>query len=184
MATPELDEALRRFYDQVESPRRGERVSNLAASWAAAAWGGALVAVCAAALTIFSLVEPSPREAVTQEVWTHFLNLDVPVVETDSFVALDQALERLDFRLTPPRLPLAFSLKGGKHCSLDGRVAAQAILEDDAGRAHALYVTRATDRLRQLPAESVATPGGRVRIWSEGQLFYALASPVIEGAQP
>lgn len=179
MSTPKLDDALRAYYQDASldpavlrrwtsvPPERSRRGLVLAAV--------AMVAG-AAMLALWPSVPAPIEQRIAEYVWAHHRAPETLEVTADTIEAIGARLERLDFALMSSSALAALTPQGGRHCTLEGRVAARVDLADDQGRRHTLYVTRNDDRFRQVADATVDMSEGRVRVWKEHGLVYALAS--------
>jgi len=68
---------------------------------------------------------------------------------------------------------------GGRYCSIQGRLAAQIKLEDEAGRVLTLYQTRFSEAFEGISEQRCELDGIQVRIWREGGLLFGLAGSEI-----
>ena len=197
MSPQTLSEHLRRYYAERELPPETlERLARLAAARADARGGAfrppsrALVVAVLAASVVLALVgiqllrAPAAERvalaaAIAAEIaLNHSKDLAVEF-PANGYADLREQMDKLDFTLRPPGLPGATGLRivGGRYCSIQGQLAAQIKLEDDAGRMVTLYETRFADGFAGLPEGDRNLEGLRVRIWREGDLLLGLARP-------
>ena len=99
----------------------------------------------------------------------------------DDYPGLREQMDRLDFTLLSPRRISGRELQmlGGRYCSLQGRLAAQIKLEDEAGRVLTLYQTSFSGGFEGLSEQRRELDGIQIRIWREGDLLFGLAGPEI-----
>jgi anti-sigma factor RsiW len=199
MSRKTLSDYLRHYYEEKELPAETrERLARLAGA-RADAWpdrpGGAsrsrppaLVAAAVAASVVLALVgiqllrAPSAQgdalaAAIAAEIaLNHSKNLAVEF-PAKGYAELRDQMEELDFTLHPPSLPGARGLRvvGGRYCSIQGQLAAQIKLEDDAGRLVTLYETRFVRGFAGLSEGDLDLQGLRIRIWRDGDLLLGLA---------
>lgn len=97
--------------------------------------------------------------------------------QTDSFAVLSQYMDKLDFSLQAPR-DMAFTnftLVGGRYCSIQGQLAAQIKLADNAGQVYTLYQTRSGEHLESISVDRMQLDQVDIRLWQEQGLLFALA---------
>ena len=117
---------------------------------------------------------------VLQEIsMNHNKLLDIEIAARD-YRELQSRLDRLDFEVTPdPETKRSFALIGGRYCSIQGGLAAQLKVKHiSSGVIHTLYVTQLTESLKQIPSQQTDVAGTRIRLWSDGGRFFALAGGV------
>ena len=96
-------------------------------------------------------------------------------IETNNIHELDKKLTRLDFQLVlPERITHSFKLLGGKHCSVDNRVAAQLKFESADSQIITCYVFKKTEAFHF--DKEIIKDDVKVAIWDSEELIYALAS--------
>ena len=176
-----LDEALRRYYaGQRLADHRVDRLVEECRNARRNRWRPALI-TGAAAMLLVSLgglhihqKRAGFRTAVLTEVaMNHRKNLP-PEFEAGSFPAVALALPRLDVTPEPDAPVPGAAVLGARYCSIQGRLAGLIKLDVD-GRRHTLYVTSATEELVRLDALEAIHDGVGIRLWSEGDRFFALA---------
>ena len=150
------------------------------------------VAAAAAALILLPLVFPGLRGAgvegpealagsILREIaLNHSKNLTVEF-SADGYPGLREQMGKLDFSLRPPRRLSGggFQMLGGRYCSIQGRLAAQIKLEDEAGRVLTLYQTDFSEDFEGLSEQRRELDGIQIRIWREGGLLFGLAGSEI-----
>ena len=199
MSRETLSEQLRRYYAGQElSAETLERLTRLAAArvdarsaeTGGASWlrPAARVAAAVAASVVLALAgiqllrAPSAHgdalaAAIAAEIaLNHSKNFAVEF-PAQGYAELRERMEKLDFTLHPPSLPGARGLRivGGRYCSIQGQLAAQIKLEDDAGRMVTLYETRFVREFAGLSEGDLDLQGLRIRIWRDGDLLLGLA---------
>ena len=176
-----LDEALRRYYaGQRLADHRVDRLVEEGRNARRNRWRPALI-TGAAAMLLVSLgglhihqKRAGFRTAVLTEVaMNHRKNLP-PEFEAGSFPAVALALPRLDVTPEPDAPVPGAAVLGARYCSIQGRLAGLIKLDVD-GQRHTLYVTSATEELVRLDALEAIHDGVGIRLWSEGDRFFALA---------
>ena len=207
MSRETLSEHLRRYYVEAELPAGTlERLARLAAARADARperRGGAFrppspalaVAVLAASVVlalvgIWLLRAPAAghvlqADAIAAEIaLNHSKNLAIEF-PAKGYAELREQMDKLDFTLRPPGLPGLRGLRivGGRYCSIQGHLAAQIKLEDDAGRRVTLYQTRFADGFAGLPEGDRELEGLRIRIWRDGDLLLGIARPTPDSSR-
>lgn len=181
-----LDGALRRYY--AEHRLAGHRVDRLVEEGRKARrnrWKPALVTGVAAMLLVslggihLHQKRADFRNAVLAEVaMNHSKNLP-PEFEAANFPEVALALPRLGIA-PEPGVPIpGADVAGARYCSIQGRLAGLIRLDVD-GRRHTLYVTSATEELVRLDALEAIHDGVGIRLWSEGDRFFALAGDATE----
>lgn len=181
MSTKKLDEAVRAYYREAELPletlERWQRTRPPRTKRPFLVTAFAAGTLALAVLTVLVFDGPSPEQRLATEVWAHHRAAKPVDVRAANIEALGRRLVRLDFRLRSSRRLGDLRTHGGRYCSLKGQVAAQAILEDAAGRRHTLYATPSTPRFENIDAATVEmAEGGQVAVWREHGIIYALAS--------
>lgn len=179
---PDLDRALRQHY--AERRLADGRVEHILSEgraitrrrWRPAWWTG-VAAMLLLGLGGLSLQQQRVdlRHAVLAEVaMNHRKNLQAEVRAT-SYADVALALDRVDFSLAPATALVGSALTGGRYCSIQGQLAALLKLQID-GRRHTLYITPAADRLAGLTPYETTSDGVAIRLWTEGDRFFALAA--------
>ena len=179
---PQLDQALSRHYEaQRLSDRRVVRILDEGRAAIRRRWRPAWLTGVAATLLIglgglhMQQQRADLRQAVLAEVaMNHHKNLQVEVLAT-SYANIARALDRAEFSLEPAPPIRGARLTGGRYCSIQGNLAALLKLQVDGVR-HTLYVTSVTDKLAGLTPFEAGHDGGDVRLWTEGDRFFALAA--------
>lgn len=145
----------------------------------------ALVLLIMGAFYLGRVLRPAPPEelaasALTQSIggemaMNHKKQLEMEFLAGD-YAGLRPQMSKLDFALAPPGSAIAAPLHvvGARYCSIQGQLAAQIRLRDQAGLVYTLYETKLTDKLHRVAGE-VKTEGVRIRLWKENGLFYGLA---------
>ena len=154
-------------------------VSRRRDRWISMAGVAALVLVVIALRSLPDRDEPPTAELVAQEIATnHHRNMPVEV-ETDAFDSLADGLDKLDFRpVSSERLDdRGLQLVGGRYCKIQGQIAAQIKLRDEAGRTWTLYECRDSELLSSVRDSRVRAMGLDVEIWREAGVLLGLAGP-------
>jgi hypothetical protein len=188
MTAPPLRDQLQRYYaakepppellaalvDQAQRPAAPSRRRVLA-------WAAAILVCATGAWMARPALAPEPAPAVqdfAREVARHYLVCaDAQAVSVGDVAAAAEQLSRLDFPLVePPCLKEGkLQVRGVRHCVLRDRVMAELRLEDAAGNAVLLCMSRLPE---EVPEETeVEVDGLRVRIWSRAGILMGLARP-------
>lgn len=131
----------------------------------------------AASLLIFSLVQlnskPLSERIIAEVVYNH--NKDMPPeVLTKDYDMINEALDKLDFKVIPSqRITAKYQLIGGRYCSIQGKIAAQLKLFDKASNKR-VTLYQFIPGNKTIAAEG-AKDGTQVTIWHEGDVSFALA---------
>ncbi|MBW2242251.1 MAG: hypothetical protein JRH01_09710 [Deltaproteobacteria bacterium] len=192
MKSDSLDEHLRAHY-RAEQPSEGllDRMRSIAELEDAAASprrrGLFLSAVLAATLAFVlwslpwisqapGIPQESMLRAVAEEIALNHEGHYEPDVPSAEFSLIVAALDRLDFQPVLPERAADLELVGARYCSLQGNIAAQLQLRDDAGKRFTLYQARHGEQIgKLLPAElDVGTT--HVEVWTHRGLVFGLAS--------
>lgn len=138
---------------------------------------GTVPSVVAASLLIF-LLKPQSGLAlqVAEEVHAQHQRHETLTFKSTSFESLAAQMQRLDFPLLTPGRLAAASIDGAKYCSVAGRLAAGIALRTADGQRSTLYVLRANAKFRDLSDQTIRVHDGRVELWNESGLFYALVT--------
>ena len=90
---------------------------------------------------------------------------------------LNKLMHKLDFQITESQhINLAgLEVVGARYCSIQGNIAAQIRLRDDAGKVYTLYQTKLTDLLKKSPANIQSVDQIDVKQWQENNVFFGLA---------
>ena len=181
-----LDGALRRYY--AEHRLADHRVDRLVEEGRKARrnpWKPALITGVAALLLVtlggihLHQKRAGFRSAVLAEVaMNHRKNLP-PEFEAASFSDAALALARLGIAPEPEVPVPGADVAGARYCSIQGGLAGLIKLNVD-GRRHTLYVTSVTEELVRLDALEAIHDGVGIRLWSEGERFFALAGDATE----
>ena len=143
-------------------------------------WLLPLAAAAVALLAIFLWNPSSPPQAVATEIAkNHNAQLAMEISSSD-YQEVAAKLDRIKFSLTPPsgEFRRQFTLIGGRYCSIQNELAAQLRVQENAtGKMHTLYITRSTDDFGALKDTTQTVNGVKVRLWTEGDRFFGLASP-------
>ncbi len=126
--------------------------------------------------------------ALADEVATNHIKINTPDIETSSIDQIRQHLDRLDFApVLPAALPASdHLLKGGRYCTLQGRIAAQLMLTSAEGETITHYQA-AYDREKfgNLPVLNqngepllITKRGVEIRLWVEQDIVMAQARSV------
>lgn len=180
----DLERLVRQYYGRQEMS--GERVAAIlgATPRGERRWYWGLAAALAAigvglGALHYHLQQRDIADLVLAEVaMNHNQGLEVEVASQD-YSALQTRMDRLDFSLAPPEaVGAGFDLIGGRYCSIRGNIAAQLKLrEKSTGEVLTLYVTDLTDNLARIAGREASRDGVRIRLWREGDRFFALAGP-------
>lgn len=195
-----LDDRLKDFYQgQGLSPERLSRLCSMAEEYPSLdtqrqppiqrsfrrqrlAYALVAAAILLAVGILVQWLRPSSSESLAQAVageiaMNHKKQLALEFQASD-YGDLRRQMEKLDFPLTAPADPEAARLRllGARYCSIQGRLAAQVRLRDDAGHIHTLYETEASQKLRAAVSSQLRADGIRVRTWTEKGVFYGLAN--------
>ena len=180
---PAMDEALQRHFagerlseDRVELILAEGRQVAPRRSWPK--WMSGVAAMLVLGFGGLQMQErASFRGALFAEVaMNHKKNLQAEVVAT-SFAEISQQLDRVEFDLEPMTPIADAALTGARYCSIQGNLAA--LLKLQIGeRRHTLYVTSTTADLENLAPRSDIHDGVEIRLWQEGERFFALAADV------
>lgn len=181
-----LDRAVRAHYaDLAPSPATIERLRRATAAtdrggrraWRVLAAAAALLVITGMSIAWWTLADRSrlAGRVALEIALNHEKTLDLDFVVHD-YDVLGRAMDKLDFALAEPQeTPAALALVGGRYCSIQGQLAAQLRLErKDGGRA-TLYQTKLAPSLAALGARTIERDAVSVRLWSEGDVFFALA---------
>jgi len=143
-------------------------------------WLLPLAAAAVALLAIFLWNPSSPPQAVATEIAkNHNAQLAMEISSSD-YQEVAAKLDRIKFSLTPPsgEFSRQFTLIGGRYCSIQNELAAQLRVQENAtGKMHTLYITPLTDDFSALQETTQTVKGVKVRLWTEGDRFFGLASP-------
>ncbi len=183
-----LREKLKAHYDDKSMGQ--ERIDKLGAIAAAAdrarsrralrhslVFAAGLLAFVAAVFMLRSNDVPVRHEVAREIAQNHRHDYASEFTVTD-YETLRTSLARLDFVLDAPRRHTrGLTLRGGRYCSLQGRIAAQMRLEDGAGRTCTLYAVRGDSLLDPSEEVVVRLEELRVRLWREGDVLFGLACP-------
>ena len=132
---------------------RMEKLDELSAL-ARPRWDRVLLPAAVAAIVLVAVALASATadftRAVGQEIANNHRRDLAPEFFSGDCATIAKRMDRLDFDLRmPERLAdRGLRLVGARYCSVQGRIAAQLCLKDDAGRVHTLYVVRAFGRVR------------------------------------
>ena len=143
-------------------------------------WLLPLAATAVPLLAIFLWKPSSLPQAVAAEIAkNHNAQLAMEISSSD-YQEVAAKLDRIKFSLTPPsgEFGRQFTLIGGRYCSIQTELAAQLRVQENAtGKMHTLYITPLTNDFSALKETTQAIKGVKVRLWTEGNRFFGLASP-------
>lgn len=99
---------------------------------------------------------------------------------SETYVDLGDQMSKLDFSLVRSKKidAQSFRVIGGRYCSIQGDLAAQIKLQDEAGRIYTLYQTALTEDLLKLEVGERQQDGLKVKLWREAGLLFGLAGPI------
>ena len=140
----------------------------------------AAVLVAGFVFTHLHLIERDLTTRVLAEIaMNHNKRLAVEVAAAD-YDELQAAMDRLDFPIRPPaELRADYELIGARYCSIHGKLAAQVkIRARDSGRLLTLYVTGLTPELANISRQDTVHDDVRIKMWSEGGVFFGLADGI------
>jgi len=202
MKDDKLDKEVNRFYhDQKLSPEMMERLvastnakeDKLEAKkvefspWYASKVNVAMVASFTAILFtavqfmyIFKPAESDLILRVAQEVaLNHNKNLATEF-DANNYLDLSTVMDKLDFDLKAPgnQLVASFNVLGARYCSIQGQIAGQIKLKDQAGKVLTLYITKSNDALSGLHNRTQERENLLISSWREDALFFSLATPM------
>lgn len=122
-------------------------------------------------------------ERIAREIAMHHVKDLTPDFVAYDYESLRGAMGKLDFVLHAPSSPEVAGLvvRGGRYCSIQGRLAAQLSLEDSKGRRYTLHETLRDDALQAVPESEIEVSGASVRLWTEADLLLGLAGPSSRG---
>ena len=142
-----------------------------------------LLPLAAAAVALLAIViwKPSslPQAVAAEIAKNHTAQLAMEISSSD-YQEVAAQLDQIDFSLTPPGgvFSRQFTLIGGRYCSIQTELAAQLRVQENAtGKMHTLYITPLTDDFSALKETTQAIKKVKVRLWTEGNRFFGLASP-------
>jgi hypothetical protein len=117
-----------------------------------------------------------PQAVASEIAMNHRKQLALEFSASD-YGDLRHQMDKLDFQLVAPADAEAahLHLLGARYCSVQGRLAAQIRLRDDAGHVHTLYETESSEKLRAAVSSHLSADGVRVRTWTDKGIFYGLA---------
>ncbi len=97
----------------------------------------------------------------------------------NNYADLSMTMDKLDFDLKAPRrISMAsFNVLGARYCSIQGEIAGQIKLQDNAGEILTLYVTKSNDALATLHNRVQERDSLLISNWQEDSLFFSLATP-------
>lgn len=181
-----LDQMVRDYYG--EQALAEDRITRIIESaklvrppwWRQPAWLTAAAAVVLAGLCLAVLATRIPPEItvlVATEVAKNHQKYLEPEHASDRFEQVQAALPRLGFAITPTRKEMlaGLTLTGGRYCSVQGELAAQLSLQDQAGRRCTLYVAPLTEHLREAQPGVLDVAGVEIQIWHDAHCLYVLA---------
>jgi hypothetical protein len=122
----------------------------------------------------------SIAKRVAQEVAMNHNKALAVEYQTDSYEVLSQSMDKLDFTLRAPLTVFeqGLELVGGRYCSIQGELAAQIKMTDDAGRVYTLYQTRSNEVLHAIDKNRLSLEQVNIQLWEEQGLLFALAETV------
>ncbi len=170
----EPGEELQRFWHEQQASR-SNRLRYLA-------FAAAILLLISAGFWVRMAGLPDAVDYVAAEVAMNHNKHLAAEVATQDVRQLAGQLDKLDFSLSLPASvnTTAYTLLGGRYCSLHYQLAAQLKLKRvDDGKILTLYVTRPIHAVRshRLPALKVVD-GVQVRLWCEKGLFFGLGESI------
>jgi len=119
-------------------------------------------------------------ERVAQEVAMNHNKALAVEYQTGSYEVLSQNMDKLDFKLRVPTLAFneGLALIGGRYCSIQGELAAQIKMVDEAGLVYTLYQTRSNEVLQTIEKGRLSLEQVNIQMWEEQGLLFALAETV------
>lgn len=131
----------------------------------------------------FAYIFKSPESdlilRVAQEVALNHNKHLATEFDADNYIDLSTIMDKLDFDLkAPQRISVAsFDVLGARYCSIQGQIAGQIKLQDNAGEILTLYVTKSNDALATLHNRVQERDSLLINNWQEDALFFSLATP-------
>ena len=175
---------LKTYYGEKRlAPSKVAELNALARGAEGPLWGLiTLAASCliATALLLSLFSGPDPGRHVAREIALNHAKAFSPEFQTGSYETLRGRMKKLDFELSKPGrfVDAEMTLLGARYCSLQGSVAAQLKLRDEAGRICTLYEVRGdVPAFDYVGEEMHALSSLSIRLWREGNLLYGLAIP-------
>lgn len=187
----DIDRSVKNYYQQAELSEAqlqkllalqqavdGEKDKiSASSSWRRAAYMAAAV-VLATLLFIFNGEQQTELEQrIAQEVAMNHNKALAVEYQADSYQVLAQQMDKLDFTLRAPDAAFkeGLTLIGGRYCSIQGELAAQIKMEDEAGQVYTIYQTRSNEALQSIGQNRLSFQQVEIRIWQEQGLLFALA---------
>jgi anti-sigma factor RsiW len=144
--------------------------------WLQLAAAAVVLLVSLTALHLYLSARSMTERVLTEIAMNHRQRLAMEVVTSD-YAAVQNALNRLDFPLRPPAsIGAGYELLGGRYCSIQGELAAQLKVRDQAtGELRTLFATPLTSGLAGIAPLQTRHDRTEIRLWREQGIFYALA---------
>jgi len=128
---------------------------------------------------IFKSPESDLILRVAQEVALNHNKHLATEFDADNYLDLSVVMDKLDFDLKAPNHLAVASYKvlGARYCSIQGQIAGQIKLKDNAGKILTLYITKSNDMLSTLHHKTQERENLMISSWQEDVLFFSLATP-------
>ena len=119
-------------------------------------------------------------QLVAQEITLNhnkLLNLDF---NETNVLTLSSLMQKLDFQLVESgHISLrGLDVVGARYCSIQGNIAAQIRMKNEAGKLFTLYQTKLTHLLEESPEDDQTVGQVNVKQWQENGLFFGLAESI------
>ena len=176
-----IDTQIKEYYQKQTLPEENlQAMQPPVDSPAPRPWLLPFAAAAAVVLAIFLWKPADLTQAVTTEIAKNHSAQLAMEIRTSDYREIAAKLDRIKFSLTPPSEEFSrqFTLIGGRYCSIQNELAAQLRVQENAtGKMHTLYITPLTDDFSALQETTQTVKGVKVRLWTEGDRFFGLASP-------
>lgn len=166
-----LDAILAEFSADMERPT--PRRSLHRAVWAVAA--GLVLTFLVSGLWVWN--SQPPTQLVAREIALNHVKALRPDYPAERFEELASMRDKLGFVPVEPESlgERGLRLAGARYCSVQGCMAAQVSVFDQAGEIWTLYQVRPDERLTKLGEAKIEVDGVEVELWSEAGLVMGLA---------
>jgi len=161
-------------------PRRRLRRAVVAAGLLLALVGGGWLAIGLPGLTGGTAGKAGAiTRAIAVEAATTHRQQHAPEVHPNRMAECGRLLGRLDFQPRRPRHPaaLGLSLEGARYCTVQGRLAVQAMLRDARGAGYSLFQVRVDEALARARPGEQQIGDLNVGVWEEDELLMVLVGP-------
>ena len=136
---------------------------------------GALVTACLVVILYQNITTPINQKVAKEVSYNHSKKMPSEVLTSD-YSLINEALDRLHFKVKESQKLKGMLLVGARYCSVQGETAAQIQLKETQSNKHyTLYQFKISKATKELTPSTIEKDNVRVKVWIEGDIGFALA---------